>query len=403
MDNTNPAGYERIDEKPKNKGISRGLRLGLSWPLAIIAFVALMSFFSLFGLYNISKQNVIAEALSSIDINKMQVGGLAEVFGSESVTEESTIAEAITALIAEQVELEISGEQVSGLLEDETFAGSVNDLYDDLLDAANSGNIDFDDLSDDIVSIFEDNVDLINEMAGTDISSQDISTLREELNSALGILNEAIDNNTDVNADNSTDAADVAPTEAMGETEKQEVAEGDDNVLIENGVLNVEGITATISSGVSAVSSLTGPSSQLNQVSSTYKELGKKVSVVRVYGLAVFGFLCLAGIIALNFRRLGTGFRFDAIVLMVVGALQALGALILGSIPKLIDFIVGKICEENPFLDPFRELINTIATKILSAASHSVMVAAIVCGVFGIVLLIASIVFSSLDKKKANA
>lgn len=245
---------------------NKGLRIGLSFVLAFFAFFVFMVFFGYLSLYKLSTKELVKSVLEEADIN-------------------GKIKESIGKLIADSVSVEIENEQLNKLLENEEFMESIDDIYDDLIDGAISGELDVNDITDDVIDALGDNAELISDKVGADISKSDIESVREEIESIVA----------------SMDQGESSGKKALKELENR-----------------------------------------------NYKRK-RLYGRFLIFGALTLGIIFCGVIIFLNRFRLGTGFRFVSIVTMIPGLIAFAIASIIRLIPLGVGKLLGLITGDSVF------------------------------------------------------
>ena len=331
---------------------NKGLRIGLSFLFTFFALILFTLFFVFFAIYKATSTNIVAEAVSEIDISRTELGSLAEMFGNDRIDEDSTIAEALAVLITDNIDADLNTNQITALIEDENFSKSLKKIYGDIAGGIVEGKLDLNDITDDILDFAEDNSELIVQISGEEVSSEKIAEFREGIDKVRDGISEV----------------------------------GEINPTLGNFVNNL-----TVEMPERIVNSR-----------AQVKQKAKKMQAVTVYVFLGLGVLFCGLIILMNRKKLGTGFRFVAILTMVIGLAQFGWGSLMRLIPVGMGSLIMKLSDLAKVFSFFSDIANGLVEKFIYNISDGVRAFAAGFFIFGVLSLITSIVLTSLAKKKAE-
>lgn len=174
------------------------LRIVFSVFLAIISVVFFSSFVYLSTIRAALSKDLFTDVFSNVDLFDAKLGILANEMSIDAngVNEDSTVAEAMAIIISdtakEEFNYDISQEAVEEILDDPKLREDLSNVTGDLMGGVIYGDLDSDQLADDVEDLIVDNKDKIEEIGGYKISDDVIDDIHDtiaDLDTNGGIVN----------------------------------------------------------------------------------------------------------------------------------------------------------------------------------------------------------------------
>jgi len=154
----------------------RWLRILLTVMLAILSVIMFSIYISLKTISKATDKDFVVQIMNEVNFLDVELGELAQYITYDGFDENSTVTDvaavAISKTASEQFGYDISQDQVEALLEDEKFREDIGEITGDVVSGVMTGQVNADELAEDVQALIVDNRDQIQEISGYEISDE---------------------------------------------------------------------------------------------------------------------------------------------------------------------------------------------------------------------------------------